>query len=87
KSAAVAVFNITPTATTKLALESLIPLDRGQAAGPDSSNPEGIVVSNVSGTRRYIITANTETHNVSLIDAVVQIPGFTPRVRLPMIRP
>ena len=86
KSAAVVVFDITPTATTKLDLESLIPLDRGQAAGPDSTNPEGIAIANVSGTRRYIITANTETHNVSLIDAVVQIPGFAPRVRLPMVR-
>lgn len=86
KSSAVAVFNITPTATTKLDLESLISLDRGQAVGPDSANPEGIAVSNVSGTRRYIVTANTATHNVSLIDAVVQIPGFAPRVRLPMVR-
>lgn len=87
KSAAVAAFNITPTAVNKLSLESLISLDRNQAVGPDSANPEGIAISNVSGTRRYIVTANTATYNVSLIDAVVQIPGFAPRVRLPLIRP
>jgi DNA-binding beta-propeller fold protein YncE len=86
KSAALAAFNLAPSATNKLVLESLISLDRGQAAGPDSSNPEGLAIANISGTRRYIMTGNTVTNNVSLIDAVLNIPAFGPRARIPLIR-
>ena len=85
QSDAVVAFDLMPSAATPVVLDQLIPLDRGQAVGPASRNPEGIAMAYVTGTRRWIITANTETQNISLIDAVLQTPNLNPQLWLPLI--
>lgn len=73
---AVSVFNINPGSGTPLVRETNISLNPGTAPfANNAQDPEGIAVADLAGTQDFIVTANVDTTNVSVIRAVFTSPS------------